>query len=177
MATGAAVEIAVPEQLEEEGAPPPSAWRTILGTYEGRIGLAVGLVMLGVTAFGRFLAPYSPTELGVGVATQGPSADHYFGTDHLGRDVFRRFLAGGDTIVLIPLAAVVLAFIIGGGLGMLGGYLRGYPDALITRTFDLLLTLPPLLLVLVLIAWLGTSSVALALHDALPIRAPTRRVL
>jgi peptide/nickel transport system permease protein len=167
MATGSAVEIAVPEQLEEEGAPPPSALRTILGTSEGRIGLAVGLVMLGVTAFGRFLAPYSPTELGVGVATQGPSADHYFGTDHLGRDVFSRFLAGGDTIVLIPLAAVSLAFIIGGGLGMLGGYLRGLPDALITRTFDLLLTLPPLLLVLVLIAGLGTSSVVLVLTVAL----------
>jgi peptide/nickel transport system permease protein len=167
MATGAAVEIAVPEQLEEEGAPPPSAWRTILGTSEGRIGLAVGLVMLGVTAFGRFLAPYSPTELGVGVATQGPSADHYFGTDHLGRDVFSRFLAGGDTIVLIPLAAVILAFVIGGGLGMLGGYLRGYADALITRTFDLLLTLPPLLLVLVLIAGLGTSSIVLVVTVAL----------
>src|SRR6266498_2669376 len=168
MATsGAAVEIAIPEQIEEEGAPPPSAWRTVIGTVEGRIGLGVGLVMLGVIAFGRFFAPYSPTELGVGLATQGPSADHFFGTDHLGRDVFSRFLAGGDTIVLIPLAAVSLAFVVGGGLGMLGAYLRGRADALITRTFDLLLTLPPLLLVLVLIAGLGTSSIVLVVTVAL----------
>jgi peptide/nickel transport system permease protein len=167
MATGATVEIAVPEQLEEEGAPPPSAWRTILGTVEGRIGLAAGLLMLGVIAFGRFFAPYSPTELGVGLATQNPSSSHIFGTDHLGRDVFSRFLAGGDTIVLVPLAAVVLGFVVGGGLGMLGGYLRGRWDALITRLFDLLLTLPPLLLVLVLIAGLGTSSVVLVLTVAL----------
>jgi peptide/nickel transport system permease protein len=167
MATGAAVEIAVPEQLEEEGAPPPSAWRTILGTVEGRVGLAVGVFMLLVIAFGRFFAPYSPTELGVGIATQGPSADHWFGTDHLGRDVFSRFLSGGDTIVLVPLAAVLLAFAVGGGLGMLGGYLRGRWDAVITRSFDLLLTLPPLLLVLVLIAGLGTSSIVLIVTVAL----------
>jgi peptide/nickel transport system permease protein len=167
MATGAAVEIAVPEQLEEEGAPPPSAWRTILGTIEGRVGLAVGALMLAVIAFGRFFAPYSSTEIGTGIATQGPSADHYFGTDHLGRDVFSRFLAGGDTIVLVPLAAVGLAFVAGGGLGMLGGYLRGRWDAVITRTFDLLLTLPPLLLVLVLIAGLGTSSIVLIVTVAL----------
>jgi peptide/nickel transport system permease protein len=167
MATGAAVEIAIPEQLEEEGAPPPSAWRTILGTVEGRVGLAVGLLMLLVIAFGRFFAPYSPIEIGTGLATQGPSADHWFGTDHLGRDVLSRFLAGGDTIVLVPLASVLLAFAVGGGLGMLGGYLRGRWDAVITRTFDLLLTLPPLLLVLVLIAGLGTSSVVLVITVAL----------
>jgi peptide/nickel transport system permease protein len=161
MATGAAVEIAVPQQLEEEGAPPPSAWRTILGTTEGRVGLSIGLIMLFVIAFGRFFTPYSPTEIGVGLPTQGPSADHYFGTDHLGRDVFSRFLTGGDTIVLVPLASVILAFVVGGGLGMLGGYLRGRWDTVITRTFDLLLTLPPLLLVLVLIAGLGTSSIVL----------------
>lgn len=161
MATGATIEIAVPEQLEEEGAPPPSAWRTIRGTVEGRVGVAVGLIMLLVIVFGRFFAPYSPTEIGVGLPTQRPSADHYFGTDHLGRDVFSRFLSGGDTIVLVPLAAVILAFVVGGGLGMLGGYLRGRWDTVITRSFDLLLTLPPLLLVLVLIAGLGTSSIVL----------------
>jgi peptide/nickel transport system permease protein len=159
--TGATVEIAVPEQLEEEGAPPPSAWRTIRGTVEGRVGVIVGLIMLLVIVFGRFFAPYSPTEIGAGLPTQAPSADHYFGTDHLGRDVFSRFLSGGDTIVLVPLAAVILAFVVGGGLGMLGGYLRGRWDTVITRTFDLLLTLPPLLLVLVLIAGLGTSSIVL----------------
>jgi peptide/nickel transport system permease protein len=157
----ATVEIAVPEQLEEEGAPPPSAWRTIRGTVEGRVGVIVGMIMLLVIVFGRFFAPYSPTEIGAGLPTQAPSADHYFGTDHLGRDVFSRFLSGGDTIVLVPLAAVILAFVVGGGLGMLGGYLRGRWDTVITRTFDLLLTLPPLLLVLVLIAGLGTSSIVL----------------
>ena len=166
VAPGAALEVPSVQAIEEEAAP-PSIWRTLLTSVEGRVGIALGVVMLGLIAFGRFFTPYSPTELGTGRAAIGPSADHLLGTDHLGRDVFSRFLAGGDTIIIVPLIAVTLAFVAGGGLGMLGGYLRGWPDAVITRTFDLLLTLPPLLLVLVVIAGLGTSRLVLIVTVAL----------
>jgi peptide/nickel transport system permease protein len=166
VAPGAALEIPR-EQVIEEEAPPPSIWRTLLTSIEGRVGIILGLLMLGLIAFGRFFAPYDPTEIGTGIAASGPSSDHLLGTDHLGRDVLSRFLAGGDTILIVPLIAVTLAFIAGGGLGMLGGYLRGWPDAIITRTFDLLLTLPPLLLVLVIIAGLGTSRIVLVITVAL----------
>jgi peptide/nickel transport system permease protein len=166
VAPGAALEVPSVQAIEEE-APPPSIWRTLLTSLEGRIGIALGVLMLGVIAFGRFFTPYSPTEIGTGPAAVGPSADHLLGTDHLGRDVLSRFLAGGDTIILVPLIAVTLAFVAGGGLGMLGGYLRGWPDTVITRTFDLLLTLPPLLLVLVVIAGLGTSRLVLIVTVAL----------
>ena len=152
---------------EEEDARPQSAWRTVIGNVEGQIGLVLGVLMLGLILFGRFFAPYSVTELGVGPQTAGPSTAHLLGTDNLGRDVFSRFLAGGDTILLVPLLAVTLAFVVGGGLGMLGAYARGQVDALITRTFDLLLTLPPLLLVLVIIAGLGTSKAVLVMTVAL----------
>jgi peptide/nickel transport system permease protein len=166
VAPSAALDVPREQALEEE-APPPSIWRTVLTSLEGRVGLGLGAVMLLLIAFGRFFTPYKPTEIGTGPATAGPSADHLLGTDHLGRDVLSRFLAGGDTILLVPIIAVALAFVAGGGLGMLGGYLRGWPDALITRTFDLLLTLPPLLLVLVIIAGLGTSRLVLVLTVAL----------
>jgi peptide/nickel transport system permease protein len=166
VAPGAALEIPR-EQVVEEEAAPPSIWKTLFSSWEGRVGIALGLVMLGLIVLGRFFAPYDPTELGTGVAASGPSANNVLGTDHLGRDVLSRFLAGGDTILVVPLIAVTLAFVAGGGLGMLGGYLRGWPDALITRTFDLLLTLPPLLLVLVVIAGLGTSRLVLIVTVAL----------
>jgi peptide/nickel transport system permease protein len=166
VAPGAALEIPR-EQIVEEEAPPPSIWKTLFSSWEGRVGIVLGLVMLGLIVFGRFFAPYDPTEIGTGVAASGPSANNVLGTDHLGRDVLSRFLAGGDTILVVPLIAVTLAFIAGGGLGMLGGYLRGWPDALIPRTFDLLLTLPPLLLVLVIIAGFGTSRVVLIVTVAL----------
>lgn len=156
-----------PVQLIEEEAAPPSIWRTLLTSIEGKIGIGLGLVMLSLIAFGRFFTPYSPTDIATGPAASGPMAGHILGTDQLGRDVLSRFLAGGDTILIVPLIAVTLAFLAGGGLGMLGGYLRGWPDAVITRTFDLLLTLPPLLLVLVIIAGLGSSQLVLVLTVAL----------
>jgi peptide/nickel transport system permease protein len=179
VSTGAVADVSAVDAVpfdEEEGRP-PSVWRTILGTAEGRIGLVLGAIMLAIIAFGRFFAPHSTTELGVAAPTLGPSADHLFGTDNLGRDVFSRFLAGGDTILLVPLAAVTLAFVAGGGLGMLGAYARGWIDAVITRTFDLLLTLPPLLLVLVAIAGLGTSSLVLVVTVALVFLPRVGRVL
>ncbi|MBD0290724.1 MAG: ABC transporter permease [Thermoleophilia bacterium] len=166
VAPGAALEVPR-EQVVEEEAAPPSIWRTLLTSTEGQVGIALGVVMLALIIFGRFFTPYNPTEIGIGPPASGPSAHNILGTDHLGRDVLSRFLAGGDTILLVPLIAVTLAFAAGGGLGMLGGYLRGWPDAVITRAFDLLLTLPPLLLVLVIIAGLGTSRLVLIVTVAL----------
>jgi peptide/nickel transport system permease protein len=133
------------------------------------LGLVVVLVVVLVAVFASYLAPY-PGDVSASHLLRRlkpPSWAHPFGTDNLGRDIFSRFLEGGDTVLLVPLAAVVLAFIIGGGLGMLAAYTRGPVDATVTRTFDLLLTLPPLLLVLVIIAGLGSSSTVLIVTVAL----------
>ncbi len=152
-------------EVDEERRP-PSAWRTVVGSVEGRVGLVLAVVMLGVIAFGPLLAPYLPNEIGVGPAYSSPGGDSLLGTDNLGRDVLSRFLTGGRTVLLVPLAAVALALLVGGGLGMFGAYSRGRADALITRSFDLLMTLPPLLLVLVLIAGFGTSMTVLVVTVA-----------
>jgi peptide/nickel transport system permease protein len=156
---------AVPAQLEavdEEGRP-PSVRRAILASWEGRIGLGLGVIVLFVIAFGRFFTRYPPNEVNVGPPTASPSGAHLLGTDDLSRDVFSRLLVGGTTIIVIPLIAVTLAWLIGGTLGMLAAYRGGLTDAVITRTYDLLMSLPPLLIVLVAIAALGTSSVVLVL--------------
>jgi peptide/nickel transport system permease protein len=160
-------EVGVPAVVEQQEERSRSIWRPLIGSVEGLIGVSVGACMLMLIAFGRFVTPYSPTEVGAGSPTAGPSLDHFFGTDNLGRDVFSRFLVGGDAVILVPIVAVTLALIGGGSLGMLGGYFRGSADAVITRAFDILLTLPPLLLVLVIIAGLGTSKSVLILTIAL----------
>jgi peptide/nickel transport system permease protein len=135
-----------------------SLWRVLFTTTEGRVGVAVGFAILFVIVFGRYLAPYSPTAIAVGPPASGPSSEHLLGTDGLGRDVLSRFLTGGDRVLIVPLITVTLAYIIGGGLGMLGAYVGGPVDLVIARGFDLLLTLPPLLLVLVVIAGFGSSA-------------------
>jgi peptide/nickel transport system permease protein len=146
---------------------PPSLLRAVLGSAEGRIGAALAIVMLLVATIGRLLAPYSPTAIGVGPSLTGPSSAHLLGCDDLGRDVFSRFLYGGNTVLLVPLAAVTVALLIGVALGLFAAYRGGIADAIITRLFDVLLVIPALLVALVLIAGLGTSGGVVALTVAL----------
>ncbi|HEX5608913.1 MAG TPA: ABC transporter permease [Solirubrobacterales bacterium] len=126
-------------------------------TFEGRVGLAILVAVALLVTVGPLFAPYPPNEIGVGVPLATPEGGHLLGTDQLGRDLFSRYLDGGTTIVLVPLAANVLGFLIGGLLGLFGAYQGGRTDAVIARVFDLLIAIPSLLLTLVLIAGLGTS--------------------
>lgn len=126
-------------------------------SFEGRAGfILLGLVAILVT-LGPFLAPYDPGEVGVGLPQETPSPAHLLGTDQLGRDVLSRYLHGGASVVIVPLAANLLGFLVGGGLGLSAAYLGGRFDTFVTRLFDLLIVFPSLLLTLVLIAGLGSS--------------------
>jgi peptide/nickel transport system permease protein len=142
---------------------PRSAWRYVLRTAEGRIGLALAGLMLAMIAFGRFLTPYPPTQTGAGRPAEGPSTEHLLGTDGLGRDVLSRVLTGGDQILLIAFASITLAYLIGGAIGTFGAYRRGIVDLVIIRSFDFLITLPSLLMILVIIGALGSSTLVLIL--------------
>ncbi len=160
--TQPALDLSAAELVDEESRP-PSAWRAVAASTQGRTGLVLGGVVLFVIVFGRFFTPYPPDAIGVGDNAAGFSGGHLLGTDSLGRDTLSRLLVGGTTIIVIPLVAVTLAWLIGGSLGMLGAYKGGKVDGFIARAFDLLLALPALLLVLVAIAALGTSSVVLVI--------------
>ena len=156
--------VAGPLPLGDDGlVRPRSAWRSVVRSTEGRIGLLILAVVLAVIILGPIIAPYSPTAIGVGPDIAGPSWQHLLGTDELGRDVLSRFLNGGVEVLVIPMIAVSLSLSIGGLLGMIGAYKGGMTDTLVTRLFDLILTLPPLLLVIVLVAAFGTSSVVIVL--------------
>jgi peptide/nickel transport system permease protein len=133
-------------------------WFAILvaGT-PGRIGLGLTVATLAVALAGPALAPYGHTTL-VGMILQNPSRGHPLGTDQIGRDVLSRVLFGGRSVILLPSLAVTLAFGVGGTLGLVAGYRGGRLDEGITRTADILMSIPPLLLVMVLVIALGTSD-------------------
>jgi peptide/nickel transport system permease protein len=156
---------------------PISIRKAVLGSTEGRIGVVLGLIVLAVIVFGRFVTPYSPTHFLSGPVAASPSSAHLLGTDADGRDVLSRLLTGGDTVILIPLVAVCLACLLGGSLGLVSAYARGRIDTVITKLFDIMLTLPPLLVVLVVIAGFGTASFTLIVTVALVFSAGFGRVV
>jgi peptide/nickel transport system permease protein len=138
---------------------PESLLRGVLHTGEGRIGIGLGTAMLLLIVCGAMFGP--ETDYGAGAPASGMSAEHWFGTDTLGRDVLSRFLDGGTTVLLIPLIAVTLSLIVGGSLALFAAYWGGWPDIVISKVFDVILTLPPLLVVLVIIGGLGASNTVL----------------
>lgn len=134
-----------------------------LRTGEARVGLSLVGAMLAVTFFGPVVAPYSPTQIGTGSPLAGPSAAHPLGTDQLGRDVLSQLLTGGGSVLLVPCVGVALSMLIGLAFGLVSGYSTGHSDALITRALDIVLSVPPLLIVLVIVAGFGTGNLVLVL--------------
>lgn len=141
--------------------------RSVLASAEGRTGLTLGAIMILIIVVGPFVAPYPPGQIGTGLPLQTPSRAHLLGTDSLGRDVLSRFLHGGASVVVLPLIAVTIALLIGGVIGIVSAYRGGRVDSVVSRIFDLLLVLPPLLIALVLISGLGTSSTVIVLTVAI----------
>lgn len=132
------------------------AWLRFLRNKGAVVG-AVVLLMWGVVAIlGTAIAPYDPTET-VGLARQRPSAEFWFGTDTLGRDVLSRVLVGSQISLQLGLISVGLGAVPGVAMGLIAGYFGGYTDAVISRFVDAMLAFPSILLALVIIAALGPS--------------------
>lgn len=149
----------------------------LAGPIEGKIGLALLTIFLFVVAFGPLIAPYDPFEIGLTESNAAPSWEHLLGVDQLGRDVLSRLLYGARSVIWIPLLATSLAFVVGGFVGMMAGYVGGVKDLAIGRVIDVLLSLPPLLIVLVILAALGGSTTVLVLSVAVVYSPRVARVL
>lgn len=139
---------------------PERSMQLAVGRYFSHPGAVIGLIILVcwilVTILAPILAPYDPADL-VGRARQAPSAEHWLGTDMLGRDVLSRVIYGSRISISIGLIAVLLGGIPGVILGLLAGYFGGWVDIVISRFVDALLAFPSILLALVVIAALGAS--------------------
>ncbi len=110
-----------------------------------------------VAIIGPFIAPYGMDEQNVANRLQGISAEHWFGTDDLGRDVFTRIIYGARTSLLAGFAATTMAIIGGMILGSCAGYFGGVIDTCVMRFVELMMGIPGNLLAIVLCAVLGAS--------------------
>ena len=122
------------------------------------IGASVILFWVVCAVLGNHITPYDPRydqtpEIGV-----SPSAQHFFGTDRLGRDVFSRVLAGSRDILLIAPLATLLATLVGTTLGLVTGYFKGIADDTISRVIDAVLAIPLIVLAVTVVAALGSRS-------------------
>ncbi len=124
--------------------------------------IIIGIIAL-VAVFADFIAPYNP-EIGVlgdrfrpPAWQAGGSQAHLLGTDHVGRDVLSRLIFGARVSMVVGFTAVIVAGVIGTGLGILSGYLGGWVDQVIMRITDTWLALPALTFAIFLAAVVGPS--------------------
>lgn len=118
-------------------------------------GLAVLVIVLLVAIFAPLIAQYDPYKNSLSESRQAPSAQHWLGTDDLGRDVFSRLVYGARTALYVGFGSVALSAVIGMILGLLAGYLGGAVNTIIMRIMDALMGFPMLILALLLAAVLG----------------------
>lgn len=141
-----------------------------------QVGLALALVVLAVAFAGPLLAPYDPTQF-VGQPYLADAAGTTFGTDNLGRDVLTRFLYGGRWLLLLSALATLLGVGVGAVVGLVAGYLRGWPDEILMRGGDVLLAFPQVVIALLLLTVVGPEMWLIVLVVALGHAPRTARVV
>ncbi|MEA2595575.1 MAG: peptide/nickel transport system permease protein [Thermomicrobiales bacterium] len=124
--------------------------------------LALAIVVIGVTiacaVAPGLLVPYPPNKLAVGPNLAGPSWDHWVGTDEFGRDLLSRLIDGARVELVIGVAGVALAVVLGVPLGVLAGARGGLADTVLMRLQDALLAFPSVLFAILVVAALGASQ-------------------
>ena len=132
-------------------------WRRFRKSKTAMLGLCLLIFVLSIAIFADVITPYENAISQSADRLDSPSAAHIFGTDELGRDLFARIVHGSRYSLLIGVSTSVLARVIGGLLGAIAAYYGGWVDNIIMRLTDVVMTVPPILLSLAVVAALGGS--------------------
>lgn len=127
------------------------------------IGATIILILVVFAALAPLLTPYTPIELDVANKLQPPSAEHWFGTDELGRDIWTRSLYGARVSLSTAFFAVMIAMTIGVPLGLFSGYFGGWADAVTMRYIDVQIAVPGILLAMMIILFVGQGFFGLVI--------------
>lgn len=165
MTTAASVPVLL--GMREGSRPSPSPfwdiWLGLRRSPSGMVGLIIVTLHICLALAAPSIAPYDPVAFDTAAIRAAPSAEHLFGTDKLGRDVFTRTLLGGRIALLVTIAGTTLAITWGGLLGITLAYVGGIVDELVMRLVDAVLALPRLLILLLIASLFGTASGVLIL--------------
>jgi len=140
-------------------------WLNLKSNPLAMIGLFIIVVFVFIAIFAPWLAPHDPSIQNLGNRLAAPSAQHWFGTDELGRDIFSRILYGGRVTLGMVIAVVILVAPLGLIIGCVAGYFGGIVDTILMRVTDVFLAFPRLILALAFVAALkpGVESAILAI--------------
>jgi len=136
----------------------PNILSRLLGRPTSAAGIAVLVIIVLAAILAPVIAPYAPSKLSIASRLHGPSLQHLFGTDDLGRDVFTRMLYAARTSLSVGFAVVVFSSVIGTVLGLTAGYFKRL-DTPVSRLIDAMMAFPDILLAIALVAALGATAV------------------
>ena len=137
--------------------PARGAWTRVRRSRMARLGGVLFAVIAGLCFLGPLFTDISHETTRLEYGARPPSAEHWFGTDSLGRDLFVRTLLGGRISIAVGFAATAVALVIGTAYGMLAGYAGGRTEAAMMRLVDVLYALPFTLIVILLTVFFGSS--------------------
>jgi peptide/nickel transport system permease protein len=130
-------------------------WESLSADKAALAGLIVIVFLALVAIFGRWLMPYDPNLQDMTQTFIPPCAEHWFGTDQLGRDIFSRIISGTKISLTVGITAVAISLTIGVILGSIAGYYGGAADTIVMRLMDMMLAIPSILLAIAFMAALG----------------------
>lgn len=121
------------------------------------------MMMILMALFAGVISPYDPNAISIRERTQGPSAAHLLGTDEYGRDVLSRIIYGSQVSLVVGVLAVIIACLIGTGMGMVAGFFGGIVDDVISRIAEAIRVIPQVVLAIALCAVFGGGIVNMAI--------------
>ena len=131
------------------------------------IGGALIAAIFLVAIFAPVIAPMGPQDTDYTARLKPPTAQHLFGTDNLGRDIFSRVVWGSQIDLQVGIFSVILPFLVGGAVGCLAGFFGGRVDAIAMRIADVIQAFPFLILIIAIVAVLGTGLTSVYIAVAL----------
>jgi len=155
----------VSEAMKEQKPPKKrhkhAEWTAFKKSRLGMFGLVILVIMSFIAIAAQFLMPYDPLAQDVANRAQGMTADHWLGTDPLGRDILSRVILGSQTSLFVGFVSVAISTIAGGFIGMLAAYKGGWLDDILMRILESIMMIPLLLFGLMIIVALGSSTTTL----------------